>query len=198
MPQKRQSQTKNIVDSVFVGIAFFFIVQGVSKTPRSDSGLRFKSIPADLKKPGVIIWLLFMPVVSTITLIMGNIVFGEEYSAHLLGRADDFVSYDKIAIMAVQVIILALGEEIAYRGFFFGKGQKIFPIWLCAVVSSVCFAAGHIAVGDIGVAAWDIASVFIDSLLLSVIYQKSGNCAVSTISHILGNGIALFVMMTLF
>ncbi|MCI9032940.1 MAG: CPBP family intramembrane metalloprotease [Lachnospiraceae bacterium] len=85
-----------------------------------------------------------------------------------------------------------------YRGFFFGKSSKIFPIWVSAVVSSAVFAAGHIATRNIGIVAYDIAGVFIDSLIFSVIYQKSENCVISTFSHILGNAISLVAVFVFF
>lgn len=40
--------------SMFVGIAFFFLTEAVSKTQGDESGLRFHTIAADLKKPGII------------------------------------------------------------------------------------------------------------------------------------------------
>ena len=177
--------------SVFVGIAFFFITEAVSKTPNAESGLRFNTIPADLKKPGVIAWLLLPSVSGIVTLVVGNLIFSGEFAAHEMGRAGSILSFDKTALLIGEVIIAAFGEEIAYRGFFLGKGMKIFPFWLCAVVSSVVFAAGHIAAGNIGVVLYDVAAVFIDSLIFSVIYHKSGNCVISTFSHILGNAISL-------
>lgn len=101
------------------------------------------------------------------------------------------MSFDRTVLLIGQVIIAAFGEEIAFRGFFFGKSAKLFPIWVCAVVSSVVFAAGHIAVGNTGVVVYDIVTVFIDSMIFSVIYHKSENCVISTFSHILGNTISL-------
>ena len=159
--------------SVLVGIAFFFITEAVSKTRGSESGLRFNTIAADFKKPGVLL-LVLLPSMSGI------------------------LYFDKTALLIGQVIIAAFGEEIAYRGFFFGKSQKLFPIWISAVVSSAVFAAGHIATGNIGIVAYDIAAVFIDSLIFSVIYQKSENCVISTFSHILGNAISLVAVFAFF
>ena len=184
--------------SVFVGIAFFFITEAVAKTPRSESGLRFHTIVEDLKKPGVIAWLLLPGVSGVATLVVGNLIFHGEFVAHEMGRAGSILSFDKTALLIGQVIIAAFGEEIAYRGFFLGKGMKLFPFWLCAVVSSVVFAAGHIAAGNTGVVLYDVACVFIDSLIFSVIYQKSGNCVISTFSHILGNAISLVVVLAFF
>ena len=177
--------------SVFVGIAFFFISEAVAKTPRSESGLRLHTIVKDLKKPGVIVWVLLPGVSAIVTSVVGNLIFSGEFVDHVMGRAGSVLSFDKTALLIGQVIIAAFGEEIAYRGFFLGKGMKRFPFWPCAVVSSVVFAAGHIATGNIGLVAYDVACVFIDSLIFSVIYHKSGNCVISTLSHILGNAISI-------
>ena len=177
--------------SVFVGIAFFFIIEAVAKTPNAESGLRFDTIVEDIKKPGVIVWMLLPSVSGIVTLVVGNLMFSGEFVVHVMGRTSSILSFDKTALLAGQVIIAAFGEEIAYRGFFLGKGMKIFPFWLCAVISSLVFAAGHIAIGDMGIVVYDIAAVFIDSLIFSVIYHKSGNCVISTFSHILGNAISI-------
>ncbi len=184
--------------SVFVGIAFFFIVEAVSKTPNAESGLRFHTIVEDMKKPGVIAWALVPCFSGIVTLIAGNLIFSGEFAAHVMGRTSSVLSFDKTALLIGQVIIAAFGEEIAYRGFFLGKGAKIFPFWLCAVASSAVFAAGHIAAGNMGLVAYDVATVFIDSLIFSVIYQKSGNCVISTLSHILGNAVSIAAVFLFF
>ncbi len=184
--------------SVFVGIAFFFITEAVSKEKGSGSGLRFNTVSEDIKKPGVILWLLLPIVSGIIQNIGGNMIFGGEFFDHLVGRTGDFLSFDKTALLIVQLIIAAFGEEIAYRGFFLGKGMKILPFWLCAVISSLTFAAGHIAPGNIGIIIYDVAGVFIDSLIFSMVYDKSGNCVISTLSHILANTAALVEVFLFF
>ncbi len=184
--------------SMFVGIAFFFITEAVAKTKDSESGLRFKTIGADLKKPGVILWMLLPSASGIATLVAGNLIFSGEFAAHVLGRTGSILSFDKTALLVGQVIIAAFGEEIAYRGFFFGKASKLFPIRLCAVVSSACFAAGHIAAGNTMLVVYDVVGVFIDSLIFSVIYHKSGNCVISTFSHILANSISIAAVLIFF
>lgn len=132
------------------------------------------------------------------TLAAGNLIFGGEFVAHVMGRTSSILSFDKTVLLICQIIIAAFGEEIAYRGFFFGKSSKLFPAWVCAAVSSAAFAAGHIAAGDIGIVVYDVVGIFIDSLIFSVIYQKSGNCVISTISHILGNAISIAAVFVFF
>ena len=184
--------------SMFVGIAFFFIVEAVGKTRGCDSGLRFNTIAVDIKKPGVMIWMLLPCVSGVATLVVGNLIFSGEFVAHVMGRTSVILSFDKMVLLIGQVIIAAFGEEIAFRGFFFGKSSKLFPVWICAMVSSVVFAAGHIVTGNTGIVAYDIATIFIDSLIFTVIYHKSGNCVISTFSHILGNAISLVTSFVFF
>lgn len=184
--------------SIFVGIAFFFLTEAADKTQGSESGLRFHTLTADLKKPGMILWLLLPGVSAIATLVVGNLIFGEDFVAHVMGRTGSMLSFNQTALLIGQVIIAAFGEEIAYRGFFFGKSSKLFPLPICAVISSAAFAAGHIASGNTGLVAYDIATIFIDSLLFSAIYHKSGNCVISTLSHILGNAISLAAVFLFF
>ncbi len=184
--------------AVFVGIAFFFITEAVAKTPRSESGLRFNTILKDIKKSGVIVWALLPCVSGVVSLTAGNLIFGGAFVDHVLGRTGAFISFDKTVLLIIQFIIAGFGEEIAFRGFFFGKTSKYFPAWLCAVVSSAVFAAGHIAQGNVGIVIFDISGVFIDSLIFSVVYHKSGSCVISTFSHILGNMISFFALVGFF
>lgn len=184
--------------SVFVGIAFFFITEAVGKEKGSGSGLRFNTVLEDIKKPGVIVWVLLPSVSGIVTGVVGNLIFHGEYLAHVMGRAGSILSFDKTALLIGQIIIAAFGEEIAYRGFFLGKGMKILPFWLCAAVSSLTFAAGHIAAGNIGLVLYDVAAVFIDSLIFSVVYRRSGNCVISTLSHIIANSVSLVEVFLFF
>ncbi len=184
--------------SVFVGIAFFFITQAAARTPKAESGLRFHTVAEDMKRPGVIAWTLLPGVSGIATLVAGNLIFSGEFAAHTVGRTGSVLSFGQPALLIVQVILAAFGEEIAYRGFFLGKGMKIVPFWLCAVVSSLTFAAGHISAGNLGLAAYDVAGVFIDSLIFSVVYRKSGNCVISTFSHIFGNAVSLAAVFLFF
>lgn len=184
--------------SVFVGIAFFFIVEAAEKVPGDQSGLRFHTIAADLKKPRVLFWALLPSVSGILTLILGTLLFSGGFAAHVMGRTIALLSFDQAALLIGQVVLAAFGEEIAYRGFFFGKASKIFPVWLCAILSSAAFAAGHIAAGSLGIVVYDIAAIFIDSLLFTVIYQKTGNCVISTFSHILANLVSIAATLAFF
>ncbi|MBR5301666.1 MAG: CPBP family intramembrane metalloprotease [Clostridia bacterium] len=183
--------------SLFVGLALFFVVEAVEKTPDPQSGLRFSTFFADFKKPGVLLFVL-LPVATAIgSILLGNLMLGDRYVNHVLGRTGSILSFDHLPLFIVQLILGALGEEIAFRGFFVGKGMRLLPYGLCAVVSSAVFAAAHIAAGDIGVVVYDVAAIFIDALIYAEIYRRTDNCLISAVSHLLCNASA-FAFVFLF
>ncbi len=180
--------------ALVVGLVFFFIVESVSETPRAKSGLRFKTIPADLEKPGVL-FVLLLPVASAVvSYFLGKLLLGNRIVEHVQARISPMLSFSKFPLLMGQLAIAALIEEIAFRGFFIGKGMKLFPYWLCVLVSSAVFAAGHYYPGDIAVVAFDLLWVFIDSLVFSAIYKKTGNCVISAIAHFLANTVGLIFL----
>ncbi|WP_455580697.1 CPBP family intramembrane glutamic endopeptidase [Dysosmobacter sp.] len=174
-----------------MGIAFFFITEAIEKTPKNESGLRLEGFFSDLKKPSVLVWVLLPVATAIIPFVLDDLTLHMNFAEHVLGRTDGMLSFENVAMLVFQVIILAWGEEIAWRGFFVGKSMGRFPFWLCAIVSSLLFAIGHISDGAAGAILYDIGFVFIDSMIFAVIYKKSGNCLVSTVSHIIGNAVGL-------
>lgn len=181
--------------SIFVGIAFFFLVEAVEKTPEDASGLQFKTFFRDITKPHVLP-LVLLPVATGIaTMVVGDLIFKGGFHAHLVSRTSAMLSYDKLPLLAAQVVIAALGEEIAWRGFFVGKGMEVFPFWLCALVSSLLFAAGHISIGNFGLVFYDVSTIFLDSMIYALIYKKSGNCLISTVAHILCNATGIAAVL---
>lgn len=182
--------------SVFVGIGWFFLTEAICKTPEPQSGMRFRGFAADLKKPGVVLWILLIVVTNLVPPFLGDWLFHHAYTAHVIGRAGAMLAYDNLPLLMLQVPIAAWGEEIAWRGFFLGKGMDKFPFWPWAIFSSALFAMGHIANGSFPLVLFDLSFVFLDSLIFSVIFRKTGNCLVSTLAHILGNAVGLVVCLT--
>ena len=180
-----------------VGLACFFVVEGVEKTPDSESGLSFKRFFSDLKKPGVIPLILLMLVLSPAEMLLSKAVFGRAYIDHVLGRIS-VPSLDQLPLLLFSQIVSVLGEEIEFRAFFVGKGMKRFPFWPVAVAGAVLFAAAHYAAGPAGIVAWDLGGIFIDAILFAVLYRRTGNCLISFIPHFLNNMIGFFLVPVMF
>ena len=179
------------------GLACFFVIEGVEKTPDSESGLSFKRFFSDLKKPGLIPLILLMLVLSPAEMLLSKAVFGRAYIDHVLGRIS-VPSLDQLPLLLFSQIVSVLGEEIEFRAFFVGKGMKRFPFWPVAVAGAVLFAAAHYAAGPAGIVAWDLGGIFIDAILFAVLYRRTGNCLISFIPHFLNNMIGFFLVPVMF
>lgn len=179
------------------GLACFFIIEGIEKTPDAESGLSFKRFFSDLKKPGVILLLLIMLVLSPAEMLLSKAVFGSAYIDHVLGRIN-VPGLDQLPLLLLSQIVSVLGEEIEYRAFFVGKGMKRFPFWPVAIVGALLFAAAHFAAGPAGIVAWDLSGIFVDAILFAILYRKTGNCLISFIPHFLNNMIGFFLVPVIF
>ena len=179
------------------GLAGFFIIEGIEKTPDAESGLSFKRFFPDLKKPGVLSLILFMLVLTPVEMLLSKAVFGSAYIDHVLGRVN-VPGLDQLPLLLLNQIVSVLGEEIEFRAFFVGKGMKRFSFWPVAIAGAVIFAAAHYAVGPAGIVAWDLAGIFIDAILFAILYRRTGNCLISFIPHFLNNMIGFFLVPILF
>ena len=179
------------------GLACFFVIEGVEKTPDSESGLSFKRFFSDLKKPGVMPLILLMLVLSPAEMLLSKAVFGRAYIDHVLGRIS-VPSLDQLPLLLFSQIVSVLGEEIEFRAFFVGKGMRRFPFWPVAVAGAVLFAAAHYAAGPAGIVAWDLGGIFIDAILFAILYRRTGNCLISFIPHFLNNMIGFFLVPVMF
>ena len=179
------------------GLAGFFLIEGIEKTPDSESGLSFKRFFRDLKKKGVISLILFLLLLSPVEMLLSKAVFGRAYIDHVLGRID-VPGLDQLPLLLFTQIVSVLGEEIEFRAFFVGKGMKRFSFWPVAIAGAVLFAAAHYAAGPAGIVARDLAGIFIDAILFAILYRKTGNCLISFVPHFLNNMIGFFLVPLLF
>ena len=179
------------------GLACFFIIEGIEKTPDSESGLSFKRFFSDLKKPGVIPLILFMILLSPAEMLLSKAVFGRAYIDHVLGRIN-VPGLDQLPLLLFSQIVTVLGEEIEYRAFFVGKGMKRFSFWPVAIVGAVIFAAAHYSAGAAGIVARDMTGIFIDAILFAILYRKTGNCLISFIPHFVSNMLGFFLVPVIF
>ena len=171
-----KAATSSVIAAAMIhiaGLACFFIIESIEKTPDSDSGLSFKRFFSDIKKPWVIPLILFMLVLSPAEILLSKAVFGSAYIDHVLGRVN-VPRLDQLPLLLFNQIVSVLGEEIEFRAFFVGKGMKRFSFWPVAIAGAVLFAAAHYAAGAAGIVAWDLGGIFIDAILFAILYRKTG------------------------
>lgn len=182
--------------SVIIGIVFFFVNRNIEKQSYKDAGLDISSIKTDFKKRSIWLWVALPLIMDAVSITISKL-FLPEYIEHVLARTQIFLSFDKVIIMVLQLAILALGEEIAWRAFFQKQLNKVFPIVHTLLISSILFGLGHITKGDTFIVIYDIFFVFINSILYGIIFYKSNNAWVSSISHFIANLFSVIVLVFL-
>ncbi len=187
--------------AMIFGIAVFFIVESVEKTPDDESGIRFSTIITDLRKPQVLFWVL-LPVFITIMQMVCGKLFCEasyrKYIEHVIGRTSLEMDFSNSIKWIGISMITVLGEEIAFRGFLLGKGKKVLPAWICMIGSAILFALGHMATGNTAIVLFDLFGIFVDAIMFAIAYNKSENCIISYIPHCLNNILGLLLVRALF
>lgn len=179
--------------SVIVGIAFFFIHRVRGKNVSTDDGLNVKAIGTDLKNKSIWLLIAFPFIVNVICFTLAA-MFLPEFIEHIFNRTEFVISFDKILLLVFQLAIFAVGEEIAWRAFFQKQLNEYLPITPTLILTSIIFSLGHFAVGSIVVVSYDIFFIFLNSVFYGVIFFKTNNAWISSISHFIANLFSVIVI----
>lgn len=181
---------------IFVGIAFFFINKALEKQPMAGSGLDIKAIGTSLRDKKIWFWIMLPLIIHAISIVI-SLLFLPQYIEYETTRAGGFVSIEISISSIFQFLIFALGEEIAWRAFFQKQLSKAVPITSVLFFSSLLFSLGHFKAGDPVIVAYGLLIIFINSFLYGVVFHKTNNAYVSTISHFIANifEVIIFVLI---
>lgn len=169
--------------TLIIGIVAFFVTRKTNDD--KSEGLNYKTIFALLKNKNIII-LIFMPLVMNAMSLLIAKLFVPEFIEHLTARTD-FLAFNMLPVLIVELIIAALGEEIAWRAFFQKQVSKIFPFLPSLIVSSALFSICHFNQGSAIVVTYDLVFICINAIIYGVIFKKTDNAFISTISHFIAN-----------
>jgi uncharacterized protein len=143
-------------------------------------------------------WLVLLPLASVIGQIMFAHYAMPTFNEHVMNRVEPMLQMGTtLFILIPQLLILAYGEELAFRGFAQEKLANLINPKIAIILVSFLFAVGHLSIGPAGVVVYDIGFVFVDSILYGVIFLKTKNIYITIISHFLANvaGIYLFALL---
>lgn len=180
--------------SVLVGVAIFFVNNAIEKEDSDSSGLDFKAIPGNLRSGSIWFWIA-LPFVMDVIAIGLSFLILPEYVEYELTRTASFVSLNNFSLLVIQLAVLALGEEIAWRAFFQKQLQKVLPITPVITISSFLFAIGHITDGNFSIVAYNVFFVGVNSILYSIVFHKTNNAWISTISHFTANLLSIIILL---
>ena len=181
--------------TLIVGIPMYFIAWRTEKTEGCSDVLDIKAIPNALKDKNVIFLLLMPIVMNAICNIIAKLVI-PEFIQHLITRTD-FLTMSKILLLLIELVIAALGEEIAWRAFFQNQLTKAIPFVPSLIISSALFAICHCTQGEMAVVLYDLLFVFINALFYGMLFKKTNNAFVSALAHFLANlfGIVFILLL---
>ncbi|WP_067729844.1 hypothetical protein [Oceanobacillus damuensis] len=84
-------------------------------------------IGANLKEKSIWIWVV-LPLIMNVVCFVLSTLFLPEFIENIYDRIESMISLKTLLLLVLQLAILALGEEIAWRGFFQKQLSKLLPI----------------------------------------------------------------------
>ena len=140
-------------------------------------------------------WLILLPFVS----VIGQIVFAyfalPTFNEHVMERVEPMLHMGTLFILIPQLLLLAFGEELAFRGFAQEKLSKVINPRIAIIAVSFLFAVAHLSAGPAGVVMYDISFIFIDSILYGVLFLKTKNVYITTLAHFLANVVGIYIFL---
>lgn len=182
--------------SIVIGVIFFFINKAYEKESDKDSGLDIKAIGTNLGDKKIWFWIV-LPIIMDAICITISKLFLPEYIEFEAMRAGAFVAVELSIASIFQFLVFALGEEIAWRAFFQKQLSKAISIIPVLLSSSLLFTLGHFKAGNPIIVAYGLLFTFINSCLYGVVFHKTKNAWVSTISHFTANIFEVFLMVVI-
>ena len=132
---------------------------------------------------------------------MGQIVLAHytmpTFNEHVMDRVAPMLHTGSLLVVIPQLLLLAFGEELAFRGFAQEKLSAFLSSGSAVMTISFLFAIAHLSAGPMGIVLYDVSFIFIDSILYGLLFLKTKNVYVTTISHFLANvaGIYIFTFL---
>ena len=175
--------------TLIIGIVFYF----VARDPEEKTGMSLKAAAQCLKDWKTDVLLLMPLLMVALDYGMAKLLL-PAYLEHLMERID-FLSFSAVLLLLVELVVAALGEEIAWRGFFLNKLSKSFPFPLALLASACLFSMCHFTVDSPVVVLYDLLFIVIDAVFYGFLYKRTNNVLVCTLSHFLANLFGVFALL---
>lgn len=165
-----------------VGAAYLFATMGRGRVSAADFGLR----PTRFwKSVGLIV-----------AVWVGFLLLGAGWAALLdLDQQQDLPEelgadgplVNALAVVVLVTVVAPLGEELFFRGFFFGALRNWHGYWLAAIISGIVFGAIHVGSSPVGY----LVPLMIFGTGLCLLYEWTGSLYPAIALHAINNSIAL-------
>ncbi len=169
--------------SVIVGIIAYFTTRTTNEN--KNDGLNIKAVAGSLKDKKIILLIFLSSIMNVVCFTAAKFCL-PEHIEHLQARAG-FLDSSQLPKLLLELGVLALGEEIAWRAFFQKQTSKKMPFIPSLILTSALFSIGHFNFGTPLIVLYDLLFIFIDSMIYGLIFRKTDNAWCSFIAHFLAN-----------
>lgn len=177
--------------TLIIGIVFYF----VTRDAQEKDGMSLKAVPECLRDWKLDILVLMPLIMNVICYAVAKLIV-PEFLEHLMDRID-FLSFGTVLLLIAELVVAALGEEIAWRGFFQNKLSKALPFPSALLITAVLFSVCHFSIDSFAVVLYDLLFIVINAVFYGLVYRRSKNIIVCTLSHFLANLFGVFGLLLL-
>lgn len=132
-------------------------------------------------------YVVYFIVSTLVSIAVSNVPGFNSDQTQDIGFKDLTHTYEYIAAFIGLVILPPIAEELLFRGYLFGRLRKRQGFFVSALVTSAVFGFVHFQ--------WNVGiDVFVLSLVLCYLRERTGSIWAGMIVHGLKNGLAYFVL----
>jgi len=173
-------------------IVYMIIESWLRHRSWAENGFNIRSILSGLRQ--TFVWFLLVAFGTQALFIFGGYFFLPDLFVHLIGRVPMDISSLNVSLF-ISIAIATFLEELIFRALFQNRlSAYVSPAVAIGLVSLV-FAFEHYSPGPALIVFVDLLSVFVDSLIYGIIFQRSRNVFVSWIPHYLADIFSIVVLI---
>ena len=177
---------------ILIPVGYIIVERHLRGRTWIEIGFNLHSIPTGLRNN--LGWVLLVGLGLQALAVFSSFFFLPAYFNHLVARIPFDIGTLSIGLF-IALGISTLGEEIIYRALFQDRIAAFLPSAAAILLSSLVFALMHFSTGPALIVIFDLLSVFMDSTIFGIIYQRSHNVFVAWIAHFLADIIAIFFLL---
>jgi membrane protease YdiL (CAAX protease family) len=134
-----------------------------------------------------LVWVAYF-LTSNVAVLLATSISGFDANQTQDVGFNNLTNLNEMVLAFIALIILApLAEELLFRGYLFGKLREMGGFWPSAILTSAVFGAAHLQ--------WNVGiDVFVLSLFLCVLRERSGSIWAGVLLHGFKNSIAYFIL----
>jgi len=165
--------------------AAYVFALGVTRPRGNDFGLRRPANPQRAAGLLIAVWVAFF----AFAIVWAGILGLDEESELPERLGVDDSSLNLVAVTFLVTVVAPVGEELFFRGYFFGALRNWRGAWPAAIITGLVFGAIHLGSAPVG----QLVPLAVLGVGLCMLYHWSGSLYPCIVLHAFNNGLAFGV-----